>query len=80
MKLLVMQFRDELVKGRASNFGQNSEKSETETLAMIGQAVGEEIISHTRKVQTHRDREGRDECRTKSRAFSLTSRGLFTKN
>jgi hypothetical protein len=27
-----------------------------ETLAMIGQAFGEEIISRARKVQTHKDR------------------------
>jgi hypothetical protein len=43
----------------------------------------EENISHARRVQNQWDRERRDKWRAKSRAFSLfslTSRGLSTKN
>jgi hypothetical protein len=60
-----------------------SGKSATESMAVIRQAFREGTISHTRKVQTHRDRKRRDRWRTKSRAcssFSLTLRGSFTKN
>jgi hypothetical protein len=50
-------------------FCANLEKSAMETLAMIRQAFGEESMSCTRKVQTYRDREGRD--RRKSKAKSM---------
>jgi hypothetical protein len=55
----------------------------TETLAMIRQASGEERMSLTRKVKTQWDLKWRNKWRAKSRAcssFSLTSRGLFTRN
>jgi hypothetical protein len=62
-------------------------RSATETLTMIRQAFGEERMSRTRVFEWHDrfrpDRKRRDRWRAKSRAcssFSLTSRGLFTKN
>jgi hypothetical protein len=59
------------------------EKSATGTPAKIRQTRKEEILSRTRKFQTHRYRIRRDRWRGKSRAcslFSFTSRVLFTKN
>jgi hypothetical protein len=43
----------------ASNFVQISEKRATETVTMITQALGEESMSRTWKVQTGRDRKRR---------------------
>jgi hypothetical protein len=61
----------------------NVGKSATETLETIRQAFGDESIRSTRKLQTLRDWERRDWWEEKSRecsSFSLTSRGVFTRN
>jgi hypothetical protein len=68
-------------------FCENLGRNEKETLAVIRQAFGKDCMSRTRVFQWHdgfrANRKRRDRWRPKSRAcssFSLTSRGLFTKN
>jgi hypothetical protein len=62
-----MRFRDKSDKGTAPTFCANLGKSETETLLMIRQAIGEEIMSRAWVFDWHarfrEDRKGRDRLR-----------------
>jgi hypothetical protein len=78
----LMRFRDGSDNDCASDI-YISDKSATETLPMILQSFGDELMSHTRSVHTNREREGQDSWKVKPRtcwSSSLTRTGVFTRN
>jgi hypothetical protein len=80
----LMRFSDASDSEFSSHFEKNTWKIATEILAMIRQAFGEESMSRTGKVQTHRNpkrREGEEQSQERAwTSFSLTSKELSTNN